>query len=67
VIEAMGRLAEETGVPVAAIAPTRVEPLEWRDEAGALHAGLAIWLLARAETYRYRADLASGAVLPDAV
>ncbi len=49
---AMADLADETGLPLQAMAVTRVE----EDPAG----GLAVWLLAGGRTSRYRVATAGG-------
>jgi hypothetical protein len=58
----MSQLGEEHGLPPEAIAVTLVEPVQWLAADGSAKAGLRVWLLARAETHRFRVELATGAV-----
>jgi hypothetical protein len=57
----MADLAARTGLPPAAVAPTRVEEAAWTAPAGPAR-GLEIWLMAAGRPHRYRADLGSGVV-----
>jgi len=54
-------------LPSSAVAATRVDETEWRDEQdqkGGWEKGLEVWLLAAGQAHRYRARLDGSAAWP---
>ena len=53
----MSDLAARMGKPLFTIAPTRVEPVRWRDQStGKERSGLSIWLMTSGRTFKYLGD-----------
>lgn len=56
-------LRSQLQLPASAVAATRVDEMEWRDEEGP-QKGLEVWLLAAGQAFRYRARLDGSAAWP---